>query len=178
MARLGKQAWVGAFIAALACAPAFTGEPGPYLKISYAAALRSCSGELVLYPDGRYQASARFSDAEHRRTGKQDKRFWKYAMTTLASYRFKDIQSIDIYHHTLDPNEPGAGEKMAELARKTNYIILDGWTYRIDWRDESGVRRYLFDRKSGSPSEEMLEQLFEDVNFEKMTCGDYHKQMQ
>jgi hypothetical protein len=160
-------------------APAQAAGPSPdeaMLKISYSAALGRCDGELVLYPDGRFEASARFSDKAQYRAGRQDPVYWDLATGVLEVYGFRRIESVNSYYNTIAPDEAGATEKLAELERKTAYIIVDGWTYRIDWRDEDGERHYLME-DSRAPVSPMIKQLLREVQFEKRTCGYYFQPM-
>jgi hypothetical protein len=154
-----------------------TPEAEPYLKLSYGLALGKCSGTLVLHPDGRFKASASFGGKDLKRSGKIDRVYWDLAVDTLKDYGLKSVESVDIYYNTIPPDAPNAEARAAELQAKTDYVILDGHAFTLDWRDKYGEREYLYDAHSHSPSTSMWKKLFRVVRFEKMTCGHYFQQI-
>jgi hypothetical protein len=157
--------------------PPALGESDAYLKMSYGLALGRCSGALVLYPDGRFESSASFGDRTRKHSGKIDSIYWDLATDTLEDHRVKDLESVDVYFSTIPPDAPDAAAREAELRAGTDYIILDGHAFTLDWRNEDGERKYLYDASSRSSALAMWKELFRVVRFEKMTCGRYFQQI-
>lgn len=163
---------------------ASAGEPAPpldqpYLTIGYGVALGQCDGELTLFPDGRFEAATHVhrDGSTLRRSGKSDPVYWNHAVDTLKTYRFAEIESVDSYYNTVPPDALDAKQRLAELQQKDAYVLLDGWTYTIDWRDEDGERHYL--RASGrlADNNPMIQKLLREVQFRKRTCGYYFQPM-
>jgi hypothetical protein len=146
-----------------------------YLKISYRLALGRCDGDLVLHHDGRYVASTRFGDLEYERSGKTDPVYWDLAVAALKQHKVKKIRSIDSYYHTVPDDDPDKEARMKALEAETDYIILDGHTFTLDWQDEKGERVYLYDATTRSLP--MWKRLVQAVRLEKMTCGHHMQQM-